>query len=458
MRGVSLSLCLALAAVAVVAAAGAGAREEVLSDGVTVNKATGDGPTTKAQREEVLSDGVTVQKATGDGPTTKAQREEVLSDGVTVNKATGDGPTTKAQREEVLSDGVTVEKATGDGPTTKAQREEVLSDGLTVTKATGDETTESLFIDLATGDSLPFMILLAFMMGLGKGGVPGSSTSSVALNALHAPELPAMAGMPSGNDLAVAVQVPVTAMADITVVVRNYQNADWDAITRLLAPTMVGLAVGTQLIGQLSPSRGKLMIGGVLSLIIVLNLSVDYLTRSPSPPSAAAAPKKGGAKGGRSRSKSPASKGSKSRSQSPAVPPKKEQPPAYSRAAWFVGIVGLTGGFATVLTNSMGPMLNIYLLTLKLEPFVFVATRATFFTVVNAIKIVVLIHNGILSPPMLLLGMQLGVASVFGVLASKHIVKHLSRELFTKMEYILMSYAGAYFRTLTLLTLPRCLA
>ena len=45
---------------------------------------------------------------------------------------------------------------------------------------------------------------------------------------------------------------------------------------------------------------------------------------------------------------------------------------------------------------------------------------------------------------MLLLGAQLGTASVVGVLASKHIVKHLSRELFTKMEYCLMSYAGAW--------------
>ena len=262
--------------------------------------------------------------------------------------------------------------------------------------------------------------------------MPGSSTSSVALNALHAPELPSMPGMPSGNDLAVAVQVPVTAMADVAVVIQNFKHADWDAITRLLGPTMVGLAIGTQLIGKLSPSRGKLMIGGVLALIIVLNLSVESLTKPSSP-----AEKKPAAK------KKPAGKGSaKGRSQSPAAAPATERAPAYARSLWFVTVVGLTGGFATVLTNSMGPMLNIYLLTLKLEPFVFVGTRATFFTVVNGIKIVVLMHNGILSTKMLILGTQLGIASVAGVLVSKHIVKRLSRELFTKMEYCLMSYAA----------------
>lgn len=328
------------------------------------------------------------------------------------------------------------------GASDAKQGDEVLTAGLTV-KASDAPTTESMFIELATGDSLPFMVLLAFMMGLGKGGVPGSSTSSVALNALHAPEFPVMPGMPTGNDLAVAVQVPVTTMADITVVLRNYQNADWDAITRLLAPTMLGLAIGTQLIGQLTPSSGKLMIGSVLALIIVLNLSVEYLTKSVTPPGAAQTNKV--AKGSNSPSKGKGRRESKSRSKSPALPRlQKDQPPDYARAVWFASVVGVTGGFATVLTNSMGPMLNIYLLTLKLEPFVFVATRATFFTVVNTIKIIVLIHNGILSPPMLLLGAQLGTASVVGVLASKHIVKHLSRELFTKMEYCLMSYAGAW--------------
>lgn len=325
---------------------------------------------------------------------------------------------------EVLSGGLTVEKVASEEPV----GEVVLSDGLTVEKVADAPTTESLFIEIARGESLPFMLLLAFMMGLGKGGVPGSSTTSVALNALYAPELPAMSGMPSGSDLAMAVQVPVTAMADVTVVLRSYKDADWDAITRLLGPTMVGLAAGTQLIGKLSPSNGKLLIGTVLALIIVLNLSGEYLAKSGSGATPPAKLKKTSAKASRSRSKSPSGKG-KSRSKSPKGSPRppKEQAPAYARALWFVSLVGVTGGFATVLTNSMGPMLNIYLLTLKFEPFVFAATRATFFTVVNAIKIVVLMQNGVLSPPMLLLGTQLGVAGVIGVLLSKHIVKHLSR-------------------------------
>lgn len=58
-----------------------------------------------------------------------------------------------------------------------------------------------VFLQIAEGDQLFFMYTLAFMMGLGKGGVPGSSTSSVALNSLYAPDIP------NGMNLAASQQV-----------------------------------------------------------------------------------------------------------------------------------------------------------------------------------------------------------------------------------------------------------
>jgi hypothetical protein len=108
-------------------------------------------------------------------------------------------------------------------------------------------------------------------------------------------------------------------------------------------------------------------------------------------------------------------------------------------------------------------MLNIFLLTLKLKPADFVGTRATFFCVINSAKMGMRIYNGSLSTEMLTLGFKLGglaVSEVFnhpmycqqqlmggntqviGVFGSTLIVKRLSKALFMKMEYTLMTYAS----------------
>ena len=42
------------------------------------------------------------------------------------------------------------------------------------------ESNGALFLSLATGENRNFLLLLAVMMGLGKGGVPGSSMMAVA--------------------------------------------------------------------------------------------------------------------------------------------------------------------------------------------------------------------------------------------------------------------------------------
>ena len=234
--------------------------------------------------------------------------------------------------------------------------------------ATASATTDSnsaLFLKLSQGENFNFLVVLAMLMGLGKGGVPGSSMMAVALNAINAPDLPTVAGAPSGMDLATVLQVPVTCVADLMVVARSYKLVAWSAIPPLLSATVVGIALAQNLMGKIPPNMAKTLVGGVLAALIVLNLSISKLTKTDG-----------------------------------------DAPPSYSSAWWFIGIVGITGGFATVLTNSMGPMLDIYLLTLRLEPFVQIGTRAAFFTLVNSIKVGVFLYSG-----NCLAGKQLSLAS-----------------------------------------------
>jgi len=233
------------------------------------------------------------------------------------------------------------------------------------------------YYKLATGSTafdfagIPYVYLLcilAFMMGMGKGGVPGSSTTSVAVNALSS----AKAGT-GCSDISVGMGVPITLISDVYVSSSYYEHARWDVIQGLLPPVGVGMAIGYQLLGKLSKTQSQLLIGCVLSLILALSFLQPLLV--PAKPAGAAA--KGGKKG---RSKSPGPKKTAAQAAADGVP-------AYATSVWFVSVVGVVGGFATILTNSMGPMLNVYLLTLQLDVSAFVATRSTFFCFINIVKV-----------------------------------------------------------------------
>jgi uncharacterized membrane protein YfcA len=245
--------------------------------------------------------------------------------------------------------------------------------------------------------------LLALMMGFGKGGVPGSSTSSVALNSLLAPIGPGCL------DAVVALGVPITSIADFVVVANYIHIARWDVIQRLLPPTIVGVALGTAVMGRITDSQARLLVGVILLLILIVTLVQSRFQHKSTDP--------------KYQSKCPSGNSSVG-------------------AIAFACVVGIVGGFATMLTNSMGPILNVYLLSLRLEPAVFVGTRSTFFTVVNTLKLVQRLYSGTLSLDLALIGVGYGLIAIVGVLMSKQVIKNMSKELFMKCEYSLMTYAS----------------
>ena len=54
---------------------------------------------------------------------------------------------------------------------------------------------------------------------------------------------------------------------------------------------------------------------------------------------------------------------------------------------WYSPAFGLTGGFTTMIGNAAGPVMAIYLLSMKLPKFAFVGTSAWFFMIVNFLKL-----------------------------------------------------------------------
>jgi uncharacterized membrane protein YfcA len=54
---------------------------------------------------------------------------------------------------------------------------------------------------------------------------------------------------------------------------------------------------------------------------------------------------------------------------------------------WFAAILGLTGGFTTMIGNAAGPVMSLYLLTMHLPKNKFIGTAAWFFLIINVSKV-----------------------------------------------------------------------
>lgn len=61
--------------------------------------------------------------------------------------------------------------------------------------------------------------------------------------------------------------------------------------------------------------------------------------------------------------------------------------PAIPDRTWFSAIMGLSAGFATMIGNAAGPMMTLYLLSMRLPKANFIGTGAWFYLIVNVTKV-----------------------------------------------------------------------
>jgi uncharacterized membrane protein YfcA len=135
-----------------------------------------------------------------------------------------------------------------------------------------------------------------------------------------------------------------------------YGNAEWSTIMRLLPPTVLGSAVGMQLLGTISKQSAKVLVGAILLGILALNLYQHLCEKAPAREAAAKGSdgerKKPTSKANQKKKKKKKKPTSKANQKKPQIPA--DRVPAYAHSVWFAWLVGLTGGFATILVNSMG--------------------------------------------------------------------------------------------------------
>lgn len=91
---------------------------------------------------------------------------------------------------------------------------------------------------------------------------------------------------------------------------------------------------------------------------------------------------------------------------------------------------GVTAGFATTVANAAGPVMNLYLLSHRLEKNEFVATGAWFFFLINLSKLPIYGWHGMISRESLWFDLALVPAVVVGSLTGRTAIRVMPEKVF----------------------------
>ncbi len=175
------------------------------------------------------------------------------------------------------------------------------------------------------------LALCAMLIGMSKTGIQGIATISIPLMALA-----------FGAKESTGVVLPILCFADLIAVIYYRRDAEWKYVFKLLPAAVAGFFVAIY-IDTFIPAD---FFRHLMAFCILAGLLVMFWTE------------RGGARMERILS-----------------------------SWWYAPAFGLLGGFTTMIGNAAGPVMAVYLLSMRLPKLKFVGTNAWFFLVVNYLKI-----------------------------------------------------------------------
>jgi uncharacterized membrane protein YfcA len=225
----------------------------------------------------------------------------------------------------------------------------------------------------------------AFAIGLAKTGIGGLGMLAVVIFANLLP-----ARQASGFVL------PMLVFADVVAVAAYRQHAQWRYLWRLFPWTALGVVAGYFALGRINDRQAQVLIGG-----IVLALLAVHLVRRAR--ATAAAPEHGW---------------------------------------WFAAVIGVLAGLTTLVANAAGPLMVIYLLSMRLPKLEYMGTGAYYFLLMNLFKVPFMVNLGLVNAASFRGNLVLLPAVIIGALAGRVILKHIDQKLFENLALGLAAAAG----------------
>ena len=110
--------------------------------------------------------------------------------------------------------------------------------------------------------------------------------------------------------------------------------------------------------------------------------------------------------------------------------------------AWAAPVFGVLAGFTTLVANAAGPLMIIYLLSMRLPKLEYMGTGAYFFLLINLFKVPFMVNLGLIDARSFTGNLVLLPAVIVGALAGRVILRRIDQKLFENLALGLSAAAG----------------
>ncbi|MBN1763913.1 MAG: sulfite exporter TauE/SafE family protein [Sedimentisphaerales bacterium] len=228
--------------------------------------------------------------------------------------------------------------------------------------------------------------LCAVMVGISKTGIPGVGILCVPLFAWV---------LPARTSVGVALGILI--LADVFSASYYRRHAEWRFIRRLLPAAFVGIVAGYFSLKYVDDEQLQPVIG----VIVLIMLAVEFWQNRSGD---------------------------------------KDQP--VLKQAWFTLAMGFCAGVTTMMANAAGPVMMLYLLSMRLPKKEFVGTAAWFFFVINWIKVPFSVNLGLMTRDTIKLDLFMLPCIAAGALAGIYLLKKIPQHAFVFSVRILTVIAA----------------
>lgn len=227
--------------------------------------------------------------------------------------------------------------------------------------------------------------LCGLLVGIAKTGVPGVAILAVPLLAIIFPPRES-----SG------IMLPMLLLGDLLAVSYYRRQAVWRHLLPLFPYTLAGIVAGYFALGRLSNAQMGPLIGGIVLALLAMGLR-------------------------------------KRRDDD-------NQVFSYGQGVSF--FYGFLAGFTTMIANAAGPVMALYLLSMRLPKEEFLGTGAWFFLLVNWAKVPFSVHLGLITRESLTFNLHLAPFVIAGTAAGVWTQKRMRQKTFDLCVQFLAAIAA----------------